>query len=189
MKEEWKDIKGYEGIYQISNTGKIKSLNYRGNGIERMLQPTKNKDGYLQIKLYKNKKYILKTIHKLVAENFIDIPKLEVNHLNGIRDDNNVNNLEWCTHAENERYSWKTLGKKRESKHKNKIKRNLKPIIQYDEKHNYIKMWESASQAGKELKIRQNKISECCTGKRNTAGGFIWRFYKNNKGLNMEKKV
>ena len=87
------------------------------------MKPTKNEDGYLQIKLYKNKKYTMQTIHKLVAENFIDIPKLEVNHLNGIRDDNNVDNLEWCTHAENERYSWKTLGKRRKSNLKIKKKR------------------------------------------------------------------
>ena len=91
----------------------MKSLNYGGKKFEKIMKPTKNEDGYLQIKLYKNKKYTMQTIHKLVAENFIDIPKLEVNHLNGIRDDNNVDNLEWCTHAENERYSWKTLGKRR----------------------------------------------------------------------------
>ena len=160
----------------------MKSLNYGVKKFEKIMKPTKNEDGYLQIKLYKNKKYTMQTIHKLVAENFIDIPKLEVNHLNGIRDDNNVDNLEWCTHAENERYSWKTLGKRRKSNLKIKKKRNTKSIIQYDEKHNYIKMWASASQAGKELKIRQNKISECCNGKRKTAGGFIWKFYINNKG-------
>ena len=82
MKEEWKDIKGYEGLYQVSNLGRVKSLNYRRTGNEKILSLRKHKNGYVYIGLSKNGKTKHLRVHRLVAETFISNPNnyLEVNH-------------------------------------------------------------------------------------------------------------
>ncbi len=175
MEEIWKDIEGFEGLYQISNLGRVLSLNYKKSGKKGIMKPVKNPDGYLIVKLYSNR-YYTKTIHRLVAEAFIERPKLEVNHLNGNKEDNRIENLEWCTHLENERYSWKTLGKKGKGKGKGRGKGKEKAVIQYDLNDNYIKQWKSAIEAGRNLGIRSNHISACCKGKRNKTGGFKWKY-------------
>lgn len=114
-KEEWRDIKGYEGYYQISNLGNVKSLDRivdRGNGIfqhrkERIMSKRKNADGYYQAKLNVNKVSKSIGIHILVAEHFLENPNnySEVNHKDFDRTNNRVDNLEWCTHEYNMRYS------------------------------------------------------------------------------------
>lgn len=112
MKEIWKDIKGYEGHYQVSNIGRVKSLDriiytkyyYRGRKQKgEILKLQKDKDGYVVCPLKKEgKSYILK-VHRMVAKAFIDNPNNYscVDHINGIRDDNRVENLRWCTNKQN----------------------------------------------------------------------------------------
>ena len=98
MKEIWKDIKGYEGIYQVSNFGRIKS-----SYTKRILKGGKNKAGYLLVGLYKQGVLSRKSIHRLVAEAFIPNPdnKPEVNHIDENKTNNMVSNLEWMTAKEN----------------------------------------------------------------------------------------
>ncbi|MCI9245608.1 MAG: hypothetical protein HFJ30_00400 [Clostridia bacterium] len=176
MEEIWKDIDGFKGRYQVSNTGRVMSLDYNKTGKKGIIQQIKNKDGYMIVKLYSDKCYT-RTVHSLVAQTFIEKPKLEVNHLDGNKGNNNIENLEWCTHAENERYSWKTLGKVGKGGNKGGNKKDKeKAVIQYDLNDNYIKRWKSASEAGRMLNIRSNKISACCREKRNKTGGYKWRF-------------
>ena len=108
--EEWRDIKGYEGKYQVSNLGRVKSLNYRGNtNKEHILKPRELRGGYRQIKLYKNGSREYYLIHRLVAETFIPNPNNLpcVNHkIDNFehRSDNRVENLEWCNHKYNNNY-------------------------------------------------------------------------------------
>jgi hypothetical protein len=105
--EIWKQIKNYEGIYEISNLGRVKSLvrNTTGTNTSKVnyLKPHYTKNGYLRYVLSKNGKTKKKTMHRLIAEYFIENPlnKKCVNHKNGIRDDNTIENLEWSTHSEN----------------------------------------------------------------------------------------
>ena len=119
MTEIWKDIQGYEGFYQISNLGNVKSLERvidKGNGIlqhrkERIMNKRESVDGYYVAKLNVNKKSKSIAIHILVARHFIDNPNNypEVNHKDCNRKNNQVDNLEWCTHQQNVEYS-KQLG-------------------------------------------------------------------------------
>ena len=170
MKEIWKDIKGFEGKYQASNTSKIRSLSYMGHkGIVKELKQTKRKDGYLQVQLYKKKC----SVHRILAETFIDNPdnKSYINHRNGIKTDNRLENLEWCTASENVQHAYDTgIHKKLFGKEHH----NSKKINQYDLEGNFIRTWDSVSEARKKLKA--NHISECCKGKRNKTGGYIWRY-------------
>jgi hypothetical protein len=107
MAEIWKDIEGYEGLYQVSNLGRVKSLQSRWARREKILSGNKTGGGYLSVSLYKSgvKRFY---IHRLVAKSFILNPHLkpEVNHINAIKSDNNINNLEWCTNQENITHSF-----------------------------------------------------------------------------------
>ena len=167
MKEIWKDIKGFEGLYQVSNLGNIRSLdkyvNNRFKNILRkgkILKPSKKINGYLQVVLVKNGKRYTKTVHRLVAETFIPNPKNYpvINHKNECKSDNNVLNLEWCTISYNTRYSCGV------------------EIEQYDLNHNFIKKWNDISEACEKLKISNTNINNCLHNRNKTAGGFIWRY-------------
>ena len=102
MIEIWKDIPDYEGIYLASNTGKIKSIKRN-----RLLTPHKNRYGYLTLTLFKNNHKNTRSIHRLVASSFLGKSKLDVNHKDGIKTNNNIENLEFITRADNNRHAHK----------------------------------------------------------------------------------
>lgn len=107
--EFWKDVEGYQGVYKVSNLGRVKSLKYNK---ERFLKQEKSK-GYKRVSLSKNNEVQRYLVHRLVANYFIinAHDKKCVNHINGDKLNNYANNLEWCTHSENERHSYDVLGK------------------------------------------------------------------------------
>ena len=106
MKETWKPIKNYEGLYEVSNKGQVRSLNYKRTGEIKILKLRVDKYGYLQVHLSKNGKHYAKSIHRLVAQTFIPNPNnySQVNHKDEKRDNNNVENLEWCNCKYNNNY-------------------------------------------------------------------------------------
>ena len=170
MEEMWKDIKGYEGMYQISNLGKVKSLprdtrNRFKNG--RIMKPMLSNTGYYMIGLYKNRQYKRFSVHRLVALNFIPNPHnlSEINHKDENPKNNCVSNLEWCDRIYNINY-----GTQIERAHK---KERVK-VNQYDLNNNFIKTWDSITEAG--LFYKTSHISACCRNKRNNAKGFIWKY-------------
>ena len=104
MEEEiWKSIKGYEGLYEISSLGRVKSLNYRGTGKEKLLKNIEDYKGYLTVTLTKNGKQKQFKVHRLVAEAFIPNPEGKpcIDHINTIRNDNRIENIRWVTYEEN----------------------------------------------------------------------------------------
>ena len=191
--ELWADIKNYENYYQVSNFGRIRSLNrkFECNGKNqyssfktvktykgKIIKPLLDNRGYFYVFLCKNnvKKNI--PIHRLVAKTFIPNPenKPQVNHIDGNKTNNNVTNLEWATCSENIQHAYRNNLFTNQLESLKKIqKNNEKSVLQYDLNGNFIKEWESIKEAKKELKVSSH-ISCCCNGKRKTAGGYIWKF-------------
>lgn len=171
MIEEWKDINGYEELYQVSNYGNVRRIkydtNYRKTPKIKNLTKTIN-NGYFAVSLFlqQNKKTV--KVHRLVAQAFIDNPDNlpEVNHKDENKLNNNVDNLEWCTRKYNNNYG---------TRNKKMAISNSKKVNQYDLNGNFIKTWNSISEANLYLGLGHH-IGECCTGKRKTMGGYIWKF-------------
>ncbi len=173
--EIWKPIKDFENLYEVSNFGRVKSLNYRHTEKERILKPSKsNNDGYLQVCLTKDKKTYCKRIHRLVAEAFIPNPNnyREVNHKNENKTDNRIENIEWCDRTYNINYG------DRNSKMINNRKGKTAPkeIIQYTKEGIIINKWNSISDINKQLGYSTGNISACCSGKRNTSYNCKWEY-------------
>lgn len=175
MEEIWKDIDEFEGLYQVSNLGNVKSLNYNHTGKERNLKARNNGWGYLFVKLYKNGNRKLFTIHRLVAKAFIPNPenKREVNHKDENKTNNRVDNLEWMTSKENINYGTRTV---RASKSLINHPEMSKSVLQFTKNGEFIKEWPSTMQIERELGFLSGNISGCCNEKKKTAYGYVWKF-------------
>lgn len=181
--EVWKDIHGFEGLYQVSNMGRIKHLKGYNHKEDFILSPTINSKGYLYVSLSKNssvKKYF---IHRLVAINFIENTNHyeEVDHINGIRNDNRLKNLRWCSRKQNCNFPLYKYNSSKEGCWMYKRYLDLHPrarkICQYDMKGSFIAIWNTAKEAEIETKIKRSGICQSCKGKRKSAGGYIWKYY------------
>lgn len=179
--EIWKDIKGYEGLYQVSNLGNVRSLDrivdqknkfgkhqkhlYKGKQLKKQTQ----RNGYEVVNLYKEKQMSKKLVHRLVAKEFLrNKSDMEyVNHIDNDRKNNNVKNLEWCTQKENINYAY-TYG--------NKIAPHMKKIVQVDELGSIINNFKSIQEAERKTGIKASNISKCCRNLRNKAGGYRWKY-------------
>ena len=196
MEEEiWKPIKGYEGLYEISNLGRVKSLNYRKTGKEKILKNIERSNGYLMVNLYVKGKCKKFSVHRLVAETFIPNPEGKpcIDHINTIRNDNRVENLRWVTHEENNN---NPLTKKKHSENHTGEKHpmygrigeknpNSKPVVQIDPNTNeVIKVWGSTTEAERQSGFDNGNVSKCCNGKRKTHKGWCWMFLSDYEKLN-----
>lgn len=158
--EEWRDIRGYEGIYQVSNLGRVKSLKF---GKERILSLGKTTSGHMQATLLKNgvAKHI--GIHQLVAEAFIPNPNGcdIVHHIDHDTSNNIVENLVWMTKEEHDAMH---------------VDERKITVFQYTIDDKLVKIWSSASEAAKQLNFNVSHIVDCCNGKRKTHKGYKWSY-------------
>lgn len=175
MKEEYKDIPNYEGIYQVSNKGNVKNILTKN-----ILKIFVNHQGYAQVTLCKNGKVKLYRVHRLVGESFIENPfnKTQINHIDGNKLNNCSDNLEWCCQSENSKHAY-TIGLQKPKKGKYNIL--SKKVNQYDLEGNLIKAWDCVSEIATKLKIKKQYISACCLNKINKTHGFIFKY---EEGLN-----
>lgn len=183
MSEEWRPITGFEGLYEVSNLGRVRSLdrqvNNQGTYIisGKVLVLTADKRGYKHLLLWKDGKSKLGLVHRLVAGAFIPNPcnLPQVNHKDENKGNNIVSNLEWCTAKYNSNYG---TGARRNGMARRNNSRDSKPVIQLDLNHNFVAEYPSAREAARRNDFRQSEISKCCRGEIKTSKGFIW-LYKN----------
>ena len=172
MTEEiWCPIKGYEGLYEVSDQGRVRSLKF---GKERILKPSRNTNGYLLVGLRKNGEKKTYKVHRLVVQTFIPNPDnlQEINHIDEDKTNNKVQNLEWCDRKSNCNYGNRN---KRISEKMTNGKLS-KLVLQYSLDWKFIKEWKSLHDVERNLGYSSGNISCCCTGRRKNAYNFIWRY-------------
>lgn len=162
MIEEWKDIDGYQGRYQVSNFGNIR------NKMHKALSQEITKNGYKRVTLTKDKKQKHYAVHRLVAKAFIDnsLNYPCINHKDENRGNNNVNNLEWCTYSYNINYGSRNF----------KVQNNSKKVQQMDFAGNVLATYISVGFAAKIMSVDPSNIYKCCDGKISYAYDYKWKY-------------
>lgn len=183
MEEIWKDIDGYEGLYQVSNIGRVRSLTRNRRGRNNAPNPIQGRIlkqhicfGYCYISLCKNRKYKGFRVHRLVATAFIPNPDNlpQVNHKDENKTNNCVDNLEWCDGKYNVNYGTGT----ERSRLSNTNGKCSKTVLQYSLDGTFIKEWKSTMDVQRNLGFANTHISECCRGEQAYAYGYIWKYKK-----------
>jgi hypothetical protein len=177
MEVIWKPIVNFEGLYIVSNIGDVVSLGNNKFNKKRVLTKFKDQYGYLLVSIYKEKITYRKRVHRLVAESFIENPqkKPTVNHKNGIKDDNRLENLEWATKKEQTIHSYTILHRLNGMLGKRgKLHWRSKVIIQATLDGKELNRFESSYDVERKTGFNAASVRDVCRGKGKTAYGFVW---------------
>ncbi len=184
MKEIWKDVKGYEGLYQVSNLGRVKSLkrivkrnghNYPIKKEVTLSQAVNKRTGYCMVNLYNNGVKV-KSVHRLVIGAFLKNihNKKDTNHKDGIKTNNKLSNLEYATRSENEKHAYRIGLKKNTGCSDVNYTGNNKPVIQYTKDNVFVAEYDSIKDAALSTGGSASAISINCKGTTKLSGGYIW---------------
>ena len=175
--EQWRDIEGYSDLYMISDHGRVMRIGQditRKDGAQvyyptRLLKPRKNSAGYLRVQLCRNGRPKWFFIHRLVAEAFCGgyFEGAEVNHKDENKENNHAMNLEWCTPSYNCSYGSKPEATRRA---------HSKMVVQYSLSGERLRYFPSTHSAARETGCNQGHIASVCNGRRETTGGYIWKY-------------
>ena len=171
MKEQWRtaiyDGEIYED-FEVSNLGRIKSLNYRRTGKAELMTPSENTDGYFKVNLRKNGENKTCYVHRLIAQTFIPNPenKPEINHIDEDKTNNRVDNLEWKWHKDNINHG---------THNERSAKARSKPVLQFSLTGDFICEWSSTMECGRNG-FNQGAVAACCRGKLLQYKGFLWMY-------------
>ena len=180
MEEIWKAIEGYEGKYEVSNLGRVRSLprpktsrnahgKYTFTTKPKILRTFTQRGGYQRISFGKGKDKVAIFVHRLVAQAFIPNPDNlpHVNHKDENPKNNRADNLEWCNAQYNTTYG--TIPEKNSKAHSI-------PVVQCDMNGNPIRTYPSATAAAESIGLTKGAVTKCCKGQNKTAGGYRWRY-------------
>ena len=193
---QWTSVSGYEGLYEVSNFGEIRSI-FR---YKKLLKPSANAKGYLSVELWKNKVGKRLLVHRLVAKAFIPNPNEfpQVNHKDENPRNNNAENLEWCTALYNMNYGEGAKTRHSKIDYSAELRKEVarcngkkcsKRVLQYSNVGELLSVYESTVEASVRTGVNRSHIVECANGKaRKTAGGYIWKFDK-ERNVDLSDKV
>ena len=174
--ENWKSIAGYEGLYEVSDLGRVKSLGNNKTRKDKILKPVNSTCGYLQVSLCKDGHMKQTLVHRLVAEAFIPNPNnlATVNHKDEVKTNNTVGNLEWMSQKDNNNYG---THNKRVAEARLNHPAFSKKVQMFDKSTGeLLATFPSTREAERVTGINNSSISQCCNGKLKSAGGYVWRY-------------
>lgn len=177
MNEIFKDISGFEGRYKVSNFGNVMSVNYLNQKAPKILTPVKHHTGYLYVHLGKD---VMRSIHRLVASAFVDNPcgYRAVNHIDGNKENNRAENLEWVTIKENNRHA---INSGLRDPHKNNHPRgkdtpNSRAVLQFTKDGAFVRSWDCLSDAARFIGCNPCMIINNAAKRTKSAHGFVWKY-------------